>query len=398
MRRVIAFVLVYLLWSAPVLAGELAEFRSRRYEVRTDLPLAEARGLAGYMDDVYDEYTRRLANFQVRNSERIRLYLFRDQAGYLGHLAGLGIGGQNTGGMFFVTGGDAGLATFVRGQRRQRMLHTLQHEGFHQFAYERIGRGLPIWANEGLAEYFGAAVPQRGRLRLGQFDDASVTALKLAVRDGRQFGFEELLSMTDEEWSLRVSSGDPNAGLMYLQSWSMVHFLLHGGSGRFQPMFEAYLHNIKRGVEPMPAFVDAFGTDDIGSFERAWAGWVLDELEPDALSTAGDRLEFLGAGLRKLHEQGVSPGTMDELKTELKGRGFRLRTWSSGVVRTLSADQDELFDAPPAPRGKPSSLEIVPPRTEKLPPGIAVRGLGSSVQLVWRFDEDGGVVGEVEFR
>ena len=33
--------------------------------------------------------------------------------------------------LFFVIGGDAGLATFVYDQSRSRMLHTLQHEGLH---------------------------------------------------------------------------------------------------------------------------------------------------------------------------------------------------------------------------------------------------------------------------
>ena len=39
-----------------------------------------------------------------------------------------------------------------------RTWHTVQHEGFHQFAHVVIRGDLPIWVNEGLAEYFGEAV------------------------------------------------------------------------------------------------------------------------------------------------------------------------------------------------------------------------------------------------
>jgi hypothetical protein len=33
--------------------------------------------------------------------------------------------------------------------------HVVQHEGFHQFVAQVIRGDMPIWANEGLAEYFG---------------------------------------------------------------------------------------------------------------------------------------------------------------------------------------------------------------------------------------------------
>ena len=43
--------------------------------------------------------------------------------------------------------------------------HTVQHEGFHQFAHAVIGGDIPTWLNEGLAEYFGEALFTGGRVR-----------------------------------------------------------------------------------------------------------------------------------------------------------------------------------------------------------------------------------------
>src|SRR5690606_35984862 len=101
------------------------------------------------------------------------------------------------------------------GMGEQRMLHTLQHEGFHQFAHMRIGETIPIWANEGLAEYFGRMMDLRGRFLTGLVDERTLRFVQMAIEARRHISFDELLSMTGAEWNGRVAGG--SAGLQYAQ-------------------------------------------------------------------------------------------------------------------------------------------------------------------------------------
>ena len=104
----------------------LTTFQSDCYEVATNLERREAVRIAHHMDQVFREYERRLSSFGTRNAKRIRLYLLASQQDYQEHLSEQGIDGTNSGGMFYVIGGEAGLATFEEGQSRRRMLGEAQ--------------------------------------------------------------------------------------------------------------------------------------------------------------------------------------------------------------------------------------------------------------------------------
>ena len=121
---------------APVQASpQLTEINSRNYTIYTDLSPSDVRPFARHMDTVFDQYKRRFRGFTSRDKRQMPLYLFQTQEGYLLFLASHGIDGRNTGGMFFVHREIQGLATFVSDGDRLHTLRTLQHEGFHQFAY-----------------------------------------------------------------------------------------------------------------------------------------------------------------------------------------------------------------------------------------------------------------------
>src|SRR5690606_25197614 len=110
----------------------------------------DAMLFARHMDRVFDEYLRRFqqAQFAEQNRRAMPLYLFRTSADYERYLGHYGISARNTAGMFFYTQRLQGLATWVQGRPIMETMATLQHEGFHQFAFRYIGPSLPIWANE----------------------------------------------------------------------------------------------------------------------------------------------------------------------------------------------------------------------------------------------------------
>lgn len=371
-------------------------FRSRHYQVTTNLDAREANRIAGHMDRVYEEYDRRFAAFPVKGGTSYPLYIFSTQERYLEHLRGDGIDGSNTAGVFYISPEDDGLATFVGGMPRSVLLSTLQHEGFHQFAWSRIGRRVPVWANEGLAEYFGAAYLVRRRFMLGQVEEGRLERLRTAIEQGRAIPLERLLSMTDREWSARVSGGHEQAGLQYDQAWSVAHFLIEGDRGKYERMFLAYLEAVGTGLQHQQAFERAFGTTDYGSFEAAWKRHVA-KIEPDPVSTALVRLSFLARGLQGLHEAGRTPGTFDALRKELVDSTFKAFSMTHGSFRVLSAEDTSLFEVPPEKAGAdPGTPELVASGDPELPPALRSRVGRTTANVVWTRDASGALSYEIE--
>jgi hypothetical protein len=312
-----------------------------------------------------------------------------------------GINGSNTVGMFFRSTKEDGLATYVRGHSMREVEQTLQHEGFHQFAFARIARDLPPWVNEGIAEYFGVAYLSKGRLVTGIADGDRLLRVQRAIRDDKLVPMDVLLNMSAQDWSNRVTGGDTAARTMYDQSWSLVHFLIESGGSRAE-LLEKYLRALSHGTKNAEAFKECFGkgTED---FEKAWKEYTL-ALEPDPVGTAASRIAFLAVGLRFLYEKGVEVTSIDELRTELRKAGFVARRLGHAGVEVFSAADDANFTLP-TPKGavegqkgrKPPSLILIASKNPSLPPSIATDGLKVRVRVNWRLDKSGALVDEMVF-
>ncbi len=398
-RPALAWLIVVAAAAPAAAQHDMQVFNTRFYRIVTNLSADDARPIARHMDQVFSEYTRRLARagFRQRGASEMNLYLIDTQANYVRLLAEKGINGIGSGGMFFVRGDEAGLATFVAGQGRTRMLATLQHEAFHQFAYLRIGTNLPIWANEGLAEYFGDALLVRGRFRPGMVDRRRLANVQQAVAHDKAFGFGELLNMTGQEWVGRVNRREGNVALMYDQAWSMVHFLVHARRGRFEPAFMNYLYQIHRGRTSAQAFEQAFQTTDYQPFEDAWREYIVD-LEPDPLTTAIERLSFMAEGVKHLDDSARSFASIEQLQNAMRDANFTYRIAAHGIRVTMSADDPNNF-APPQPirRHANTRWTIDPTSDPNLPPAIALTGLTTRPSLKWFHDDQNNLSYDVVF-
>lgn len=380
-------------------AGDMRTFASPggHYRVSTDLDPAAARTVATHMDRIFAEYDRRLSAFHTRDSRPMPLYVFEKQKDYERFLKSRGIDGANTSGMFFVRDNESGLATFSAAQNRARMNRVLQHEGFHQFAYIRVGSELPVWANEGLAEYFAEALYAKGKWMVGLAPEGRLRGIQKAIRESKAYSLQDLILMPHEDWNGRVNAGDPRAGLMYDQAWALVHFLVNADGGRYADAFVAYMQRISKGDRPADAFAKAFGKDSFGDMQKAWEKYTL-SLEPDSLTTAIRRLVFLGAGMRKLAAKGIGVEALDDLKRELRKIDFRLRIFEHANLTEIAAKDDAPFEAPESgnPR-KPSAIKMVAGKDKAAPPEITISGLKVGLRLVWIKDADGGFVDDVAF-
>jgi hypothetical protein len=316
-----------------------------QYWIKTDLPATQANALARHINIMYDEYSRRLASLPLRNQEKLNVLIFRDPQDYLLTLrARFGVNATGTGGMFFVTPAGAALAFWTEGLPQRRIEHVVQHEGFHQFAYSRFGEDLPMWVNEGLAEFFGESVLVDDKLIIGQNTPRVLETVKAAIDSNQHVPFRNMLTMTQQKWNAAVNGDEGNAALNYHQAWSMVHFLVYGDGGKYVGAFETYLKHLNNGLPSEEAFVRTFG-DDIEAFEKRWKQYAL-QSKPSSFVAAMERMEFLCEGLLELSRVKKYPQTLDELKTALREIGFSHIIKTHGTQVTLKAEDDALFEIP----------------------------------------------------
>ncbi len=146
--------------------------------------------------------------------------------------------------------------------------HTIQHEGFHQFASAVARHGeLPVWVNEGLAEYFGEAVFTGDSYVTGLIPPERAARVKEMIKTDQYVSITKMMAMSHGEWNAAL------AAVNYDQAWSMVHFLAHGENGKYQGAFSNFIQLLSRGQLPDRAWDTTFGNP--AGFEDRWKEYWL---------------------------------------------------------------------------------------------------------------------------
>jgi hypothetical protein len=261
-----ALVIVIAAW--PVGAGQLRDSSTRHYSIHSNLDPDLTADLGQRLDAMYEEYDHRLALFRTSASlPRLEVFLFSTQREYLSFT---GNRMQNSGGLFLP--GKNLLAAFLGDQGRDQLRRTLQHEAFHQFAYNAIAPDLPVWLNEGLAQYFEEGLWNGDGFLLGEVPPRRIRQLQADLKSDRLVNFTTLLNMTGPQWAGRLAARQADGVTQYNQSWAMVHFLVmeQGRDGKF--LYRSHLlemlrllHTSANGSE---AFRLAFGNNIEGFHDR----------------------------------------------------------------------------------------------------------------------------------
>ncbi len=364
MPRNLLFIVMILLFASPAPGQDTPQRSwwrkttvetSRYYSIKTDLPAAQAQPLAAHFDRMYEEYSRRLASLAPREPEKLNILLFERQVDYLHVLrTRYGVDATGSGGMFFVNQRGTAFALWTGGLPQTRVFHVMQHEGFHQFAFSRFGGDLPIWINEGMAEFFGEAVLIGDTFILGQTTPRVLASIRQHVDDGEYIPFTEMLGMSSEVWGDNVKFG--RGAFQYRQAWSMVQFLVYGENGRYQAALEKYLRKLNRAIPPETAWREVFGPNVL-EFEAAWKRYAK-AAKPSSFMTATERIEFLAEGSLELSRHGITCKSMEELELNLKEIGFvqELRGHDQ-IVRLLASDHEN-FVIPPDDLCREPSFEV----------------------------------------
>ena len=236
--------------------AKLKEYQTSYYNVQTDLPLESVREISVRMTAMAEEYHRRTKGFSGTIRKRMDFQVFSNPLDY------------------YRAGGMPGSIGMYDGRRLMAMAlgektwHIVQHEGFHQFAHRAIGGDLPIWVNEGLAEYFGIGIWTGDGFVTGLIPPDRLDSIQGYIRGKQLVGFEEMLEMSHQAWAMNMSTRN------YDQAWSMTHFLVHGDQGKYRDAFASFINDVSKGRSPKGAFARRFGRN-IEGFQEKYSKWYL---------------------------------------------------------------------------------------------------------------------------
>ncbi|MCG8586554.1 MAG: DUF1570 domain-containing protein [Pirellulales bacterium] len=121
----------------------------------------------------------------------------------------------------------------VLAYRHKDLATDLRHESTHAFLHSALPM-VPLWLDEGLAEYFEAPPSVRAG------GNAHLNAMRWYARFGRSPSLIRLEAITD------LSQMGPRE---YRESWAWVHFCMHGPKSAHDALV-AYLADIRRHTPP----------------------------------------------------------------------------------------------------------------------------------------------------
>lgn len=149
---------------------------------------------------------------------------------------------------------------FRKGWEKDYAIVRLDQEGdnystvYHEYIHKLLGLNfprLPLWLNEGLAEFFGNAEFRRNKTAIG------VPSPRLQILLQRPpFPLRELMAASE---SSALYRGEANVQMFYAESWGLTHFLIFGKGMANGERFNNFLDALRNGADGPRAFREAFG-------------------------------------------------------------------------------------------------------------------------------------------
>jgi tetratricopeptide (TPR) repeat protein len=134
--------------------------------------------------------------------------------------------------------------------------HALFHEYTHAF-FRYNFRGLPVWLDEGLAEYYGNTSVENGEARVGMANEAQLKTLK----ESALLPIDQLVAI---DRSSPLYNARQHSGIFYAESWALVHYLMISPDTRDQHLITKYLQLLHETDDPIEAAKQSFG--DLNGF------------------------------------------------------------------------------------------------------------------------------------
>jgi tetratricopeptide (TPR) repeat protein len=267
-RQLVVLVIVFLLLSAAdAFAGEKPwlEVDSPHFRVLTNGNVSDARHVAHEFEQLRYVFATEFPNFRLESGAPLLVFAARDEA------TAKSLEPQP----WKLKNAAKPAGVFHHGWEKQYVMVRLDTWGsgarevvYHEYAHSILhlnSRWLPMWLDEGMAEYFAYTRFQEHEIFIG-----APSELFPILRVKPLFPVEDLIGNLGHEQS------DPyEAQMFYAESWALVHFLTFGPSMENGKRLNQFFHALQQGTEQKKAFQDTFGDfklidKELGDYTRRY--------------------------------------------------------------------------------------------------------------------------------
>lgn len=244
--------------AAPAARAAVPEFvtRSAWFEVRTahftvfTSDADRATAIARRLERLAELLGRIQPGLRPYPAVPVHVYLFQDQA----QMAAYRYGAAENLEAFFVPGdGRFFLVVYGDGEAPGGISSL-----FHEYVHAHLAANLPnvpLWVNEGLAQYFSFMRLGREFIEFGLIPQFAADFMRVYFAKEPLLSVEILFAMNTRSGAYR--NPNPNQMRLYIQSWVLTHQFL-SGSAEDRARYERFLQKMRAGTRPRVAFGEEF--------------------------------------------------------------------------------------------------------------------------------------------
>jgi len=241
------------------------EVRSPHFQVISNGNEKQARKAAAQFERIRSAFQKALPGMRVDPSAPIIVLAVKDEKTFtaLEPSSWKGKGQMKRTGLF-LRGPEKNYVLLQMNAEGDNPYHVVYHEYTHLLVNES-GQEVPLWLDEGLAEFYGNSEILEKEIQLGEPIRGDIQLL----RENKLLPLSTLFTV---DHSSPYYHEEFKGSIFYAESWALVHYLILSGKGDGQNHLREYLDFLWHDVKPDDAGQRAFG--DLKQLERNLGEYV----------------------------------------------------------------------------------------------------------------------------
>jgi Tfp pilus assembly protein PilF len=303
-----------------------AEVRSPHFRVLTDGGEGAARRVALEFEQVRAVFATSQPNMRLETGTPLLIFAPKDEYS-MKHLSPFRW--KKTGGMaqyvggYFQHGWERQFAVIRLDQDPSGDNQVVYHEYTHTLLHANV-RWLPIWLDEGLADYYGGTRVESSKVYVG----APIKRV-MAMRWTTPIPLEELISVNPH---VKYKNDEQRINLFYAESWALVHYCTFGEGMEQGKKLALFFQKIQKGEDQKKSFVET-----LGSFEDL-------QKKLDVYVHKFLFMSYVMKNPPQIDEKAFASRKMSVAETEAAIGGYRI--WDHDTAGARELIQDALQEDP----------------------------------------------------
>ncbi len=254
--------------------------RSKNFFLVGNASEKEIHQVATRLEQFRDVFSRLFTKAQFNSPVPTTVIVFKSDSSYRPFKPNPNVAG------YFQTGEDVNyIMPLTTETRADDPFSTIFHEYVHLLVNNTLGATIPLWFNEGLAEYYSTfRMTDDRKVMLGKVISNHVFLL----REQKLLPLRTLFTV--DQRSPYYNEGR-KMSVFYVESWALLHYLIQGNNGQRREQLGTFLNLLGAGKPAEDAFKQAFQTD-YEAVEKELKEYVRRNTYAATAATFERKLEF----------------------------------------------------------------------------------------------------------